>query len=139
MSACDAAADTVTTEMLRSVMHSRPIANRPECRNPQPACGSEGILTPTDLHVWQRVDVLHVDFERETGVIGVRLRLRSGGISVNDETVALPPHFPWVFSDLASVAAMDMDDRREAAGGWLQANALLKPIYPQGFRVVWYS
>jgi hypothetical protein len=40
---------------------------------------------------------------------------------------------------LASVAAMDMDDRREAAGGWLQANALLKPIYPQGFRVVWYS
>ena len=61
--------------------------------------GLRGLLTSGDLYVWQSVNLLHADFERESGVEGARVGLRSGTIQVNDETVAHPELFSWMFLD----------------------------------------
>jgi hypothetical protein len=101
--------------------------------------GLRGLLTRSNLYIWQSVNLLHANFERDTGIVGVRLGLRSGEVQANDETVATPEHFPCVFPDAPRAAAIGVDDRREAAAAWLRANTRLKPIYPCGFRIVWYS
>jgi hypothetical protein len=103
---------------------------------PADLSGLRGLLTQSNLYIWQSVNLLHADFERDTGIHGIRLALRSGEVFVNDETVAMPEHFPWLFPD---AVAMDVDDLREAAAGWLRANARLRAIYPTGFRLGWYS
>src|SRR5690349_19350200 len=52
--------------------------------------GLRGILTQSDLYVWQSANLLHVDFERSTGVEGAKLGLRRDALQVNDETVDQP-------------------------------------------------
>jgi hypothetical protein len=100
--------------------------------------GLRGMLTPTGLYVWQNVNVLHRDFERDIGINGVRLALRSAEVLVNDETVALPEHFPWVFTEGAEITHMDIEHRRTIVAEWLRGNARLQAIYPCGFTVGWY-
>jgi hypothetical protein len=100
--------------------------------------GLRGLLTQSDLYIWQSVNLLHSDFERDTGLQGVRLALRSAEVLVNDETVALPEHFPWVFTEGAEIASADIEDRRTTVAERLQGNARLQAIYPCGFTVGWY-
>jgi hypothetical protein len=101
--------------------------------------GLRGLLTGTDLYVWQSVNLLHIDFERDAAVSGVRVALRSGEIQVNDETVAQPEHFPWIFPQPQAADAMDIEDRRTLVETWLLSNVRLKRAYPTGFKVTWYS
>lgn len=99
--------------------------------------GLRGLLTGADLYVWQSVNLLHTDFERDAAVSGVRVALRAGEIQVNDETVDQPEHFPWIFPQ--AVNDMDIEDRRAIVATWLLSNARLKRVYPPGFKVTWYS
>ena len=97
------------------------------------ASGLRGLLTQSDLYVWESVDLLHSDFERLTGVQGMRIVLRAHAVHVNNETVALPEFFPWVFSN----ADLDNDDRRHIVKEHLRQR--LRHIYPTGFAVFWYQ
>jgi hypothetical protein len=101
--------------------------------------GLRGLLTRSDLYVWQSINLLHSDFERDTGIEGMRIALRANELQTSDESVALPAHFPWVFPDCAQAEAMDVEDRRKVAIEYLQANVGLKCIYPAGYTIVWYS
>jgi hypothetical protein len=101
--------------------------------------GLRGLLTASDLYVWQATNLLHTDFERDAAISGVRVALRSGEIQVNDETVDQPEQFPWIFPQPESVAEMDIDDRRSMVTAWLRANVRLKRVYPDVFTVMWYS
>jgi hypothetical protein len=101
--------------------------------------GLRGLVTATDIYVWQSVNLTHGDVERLTGIHGVRLALRSREIQVNDETVALPEHFPWMFPDPVRVEIMDIEDRRAAVARGLQTNSRLQAIYPSVFKIGWYS
>jgi hypothetical protein len=103
------------------------------------ATGLRGLLTKSDIYVWQSINLLHPDFERETDIEGMRIALRAGQVQVNDDPVALPEHFPWVFSDPAQAEAMDIEDRRKIVIDHLQKDARLKRTYPAGFTVIWYS
>jgi hypothetical protein len=82
------------------------------------AAGLRGLLTATDLYTWQSMNFLHADFERESGMQGVRVTLRAGAIRLNDETIALPEHFPWIFPDAAKAAEMDNDEKLAVVTGW---------------------
>ena len=107
-------------------------------RNPDELTNEmRGLLTQSDLYVWQNPELLHVDFERGTGIEGVRIALRERTVLANNETVALPEHFPWLFPDLRQAEAMDIDDRRIMVTDHLSAR--LRHIYPGGFTVFWYS
>jgi hypothetical protein len=97
------------------------------------------LVTATDLYVWQSTSLLHTDFERQMGISGIRVALRSGELQVNDETIDQPEHFPWVFPQSHLVAEMDIEDRRATVAAWLRASARLRRVYPRGFNVVWYS
>jgi hypothetical protein len=97
-----------------------------------------GLLTATDLYVWQGMTP-HAEFEKETGIQGVRIVLRAGMICSNDETIALPEHFPWIFPDPIKAAEMDMDDRRAIVVTWLTTNSRLSNIYPHGFSIDGYQ
>lgn len=103
------------------------------------AAGLRGLLTATDLYTWQSMNFLHSDFERESGVQGVRVTLRAGTIRINDETIALPEHFPWIFPDPVKAAEMDNDEKWSIVAGWLKANKRLSRVYPQGFTVAGYQ
>jgi hypothetical protein len=96
-----------------------------------------GLLTHADIYVWR--DLSHSEFERETGIEGMRLILRTWEVQANDESAALPEHFPWVFPDREKAEAMDIEDRRKVVADYLQANVRLKRIHTAGFTVVWYS
>jgi hypothetical protein len=99
--------------------------------------GLRGLLTASDLYVWQSINLLHTDFECNAAVSGVRVALRPGELQVNDETVDQPEHFPWIFP--LSVTEMDIEDRRTIVATWLLSNLRLKHVYPDGFKVTWYS
>jgi hypothetical protein len=99
--------------------------------------GLRGLLTSHDIFVWQSMNLLHTDFERESGISGLRVALRSGQLHVNDETVDQPEQFPWIFPQ--SVREMDIEDRRTIVAQWLLTSVRLKRIYPAGFNIVWYS
>jgi hypothetical protein len=101
--------------------------------------GLRGLLTASDLYVWQSTNLLHIDFEHDAAITGVRIGLRSGELHINDETVDQPEHFPWIFPQPDAIADMDMEDRRAIVTAWLLANPRLKRVYPNGFRSVWYS
>jgi hypothetical protein len=101
--------------------------------------GLRGLVTATDLYTWQSLNLLHMDFEREIGVLGVRVGLRAGVIQVNDETVAQPEHFPWIFPDTTKADEIDIENRRSIVEQWLAANKRLAHIYPQKFTVSWYA
>ena len=103
------------------------------------ANGLRGLLTLSDLYVWQSTNLLHPDFERETRIEGMRIALRASEVRTNHESVALPEQSRWVFPDLAQVATMDIEDRRKLVADHLQRNERLKRVYPAGFTVVWYS
>jgi hypothetical protein len=98
--------------------------------------GLRGLLTAVDLYVWQSVNLLHMDFEHQSAISGMRVVLRSDEIQVNDETVDQPEHFPWVFPQPTE---MDIEDRRDIVAKWLLSSKRLKGVYLNGFRVVWYS
>lgn len=100
--------------------------------------GLRGLLTGTDFYVWQSVNLLHIDFERDA-VSGVRVALRPDELQVNDETVDQPEHFAWIFPQLDRVKDMDIEDRRSIVTTWLLSNVRLKRVYPTGFQVTWYS
>src|ERR1700733_13576398 len=91
--------------------------------------GLRGSLTQANLYVWQSVNLLHADFERDTGLQGVRLTLLSEEVLANDETVALPDYFPWVFPEATEITHMDIEDRRTIVAEWLRGNARLQAIY----------
>jgi hypothetical protein len=101
--------------------------------------GLRGLVSQSDLYVWQSIDLLHSDFERDTGIEGMRIALRANEVQTNDESAALPAHFPWVFPDRAQAEAMDVEDRRKVVSDYLQANVRLQCIYPAGYTIVWYS
>lgn len=101
--------------------------------------GLRGLLTGSDLYVWQSLNLLHTDFERDAAVSGVRVALRSGELQVNDETVDQPEHFPWIFPQPGAVVNLDVDDRRAIVATWLLANPRLKRVYPESFKTTWYS
>ena len=94
--------------------------------------GLRGLLTASDLYIWQSMNLLHADFEKKTGIEGVRIALRSSLILINDETVAMPEHFPWIFPDPAEATQTDIEDRWTIVARWIKANKRLAPIYPYG-------
>jgi hypothetical protein len=99
--------------------------------------GSEGMramMTSHDLYFWQSLHVLHGDFTRQTGIDGVRIMLRPAEIAVNQEVIAMPFEFPWIFDD----DDPDLDERQVIVERWLHANSRLTTIYTQGFNVNWY-
>jgi hypothetical protein len=98
--------------------------------------GMRGLLTGDDLYVWHGLN--HTDYERQSGVSGIRLILRSERILINLETVDQPEHFPWVFPQHDQIVEMDMNDRRAMVEQWLTANEHLQQVYPDGFRMSWY-
>jgi hypothetical protein len=97
--------------------------------------GLRGLLTASDLYVWQSANLLHTDFERDAAISGVRVALRSGEIQVNDETVDQPEQFPFIFEN----GDADIEERRTIVAAWLRANVRLKRVYPDVFTVTWYS
>lgn len=107
-------------------------------RNPDELTNEmRGLLTQPDLYVWQSPELSHTDFERGTGIEGVHITLREHAVLANNETVALPEYFPWLFPDLGQAEAMDIEDRRTMVTDHLGVR--LKHIYPTGFTVFWYS
>ncbi len=103
------------------------------------ANGLRGLLTQSDLYVWQSTNLLHPDFERETCIEGMRIALRASEVRTNHESVALPDQFCWVFPDRVRAATIDIEDRRKLVSDHLQRNERLKRVYPAEFTVVWYS
>jgi hypothetical protein len=101
--------------------------------------GLRGLVTKTEVYIWQSTNLLHTDFEGQSGISGIRVALRSEELQVNDETVDQPEHFPWVFPQPNVVAEMDIEDRRAIVAAWLLSNAHLGYIYSDGFKVAWYS
>jgi hypothetical protein len=101
--------------------------------------GLRGLVTATNLYIWQSTNLLHTDFEGQSGISGIRVALRTDELQVNDETVDQPEHFPWVFPNPGLIAEMDVEDRRAIVAAWLLSSARLRGVYPHGFRVVWYS
>jgi hypothetical protein len=101
--------------------------------------GLRGLLTSTDLYTWQSMNLLHADFERKTGIEGVRVGLRHGEIQANSETIAHPEHFRWIFPDQAQAEQLDMEDRRIIVANWLKSNKRLKRIYVNPFQIEWYA
>jgi len=99
--------------------------------------GLRGLLTGTDLYIWQSINLLHADFERDTTILGVRIALRSDEVRVNDETIDQPEHFPWIFTK--DVFDMDIEARRTIVAAWLLSNDRLNRLYANGFKVTWYS
>ena len=99
--------------------------------------GMRGLLTQSDLYVWQSEHLLHADFERHTGIQGMHIALGEGAVHANNETVALPEHFPWVFPNREQAEMMDIDDRRQVVKEHLSGR--LRDVYPTGFIVLWYS
>jgi hypothetical protein len=97
--------------------------------------GLRGLLAETDLYVWQSSNILHSDFEKYQNIFGMKLGLRTGIIQVNDETVDQPEQFPWIFTD----TDMDIEERRNLVEKYLKTNKRIAVIYPQSFKVVWYS
>jgi hypothetical protein len=96
-----------------------------------------GLVTQTDLYVWQSMN--HSAFEQATAINGIRIALRTDQIMVNDEAVAFPEHFPWVFPDREQAEAMDIEDRRKLVTQHLERHTRLNRVYPSGFAVVWYA
>jgi hypothetical protein len=101
--------------------------------------GLRGLLTQADLYVWQSIYLLHSDFERHTGIEGIRIALRANEVQTNNESAAFPVHFPWVFPNRAQAEAMDVENRRKVVSDYLQVNVRFKCIYPAGYTIVWYS
>lgn len=101
--------------------------------------GLRGVLTEKALYVWQSANLLHMDFERLTGTEGMRLGLRANEIQVNDETVAQPAYFPWVFREHSAAISSDIEDRRRLVERFLVLNTRIKTIYPDDFRIFWYT
>jgi hypothetical protein len=73
---------------------------------------------------------------RQIGVDGVRVRLASNLVAINQETIAVPSEFPWIFANDGDL--MEVELRREIVERWLKANSRLAGIYPRGFTVTWY-
>lgn len=99
--------------------------------------GLRAIVTERDLYVWQSNDLLHADFVRRTGFDGVRVGLRQRSIEVNQETVAFPEEFPWIFTE-AEVEEMDDGQRHSVIVDWLLDCHVLNNLYPNGFLTTWY-
>lgn len=102
------------------------------------ASGLRGLVTQTDLYVWQSINLLHPDFERDTAINGIRIALRPDQIMVNDEAVMVE-HFPWVFPNQKQAEEMDTEDRRNVVADHLKRHPRLSRVYPNGFVVSWYS
>jgi|ERR1044072_3301470 hypothetical protein len=99
--------------------------------------GLRGLLTKTDLYVWQSMP--HQVVEQATAIDGMRLSLRTDQVLVNHETAAFPEHFPWVFPNREQAEAMDIEDRRQIVIDHLKLDAHLNRMYPTGFAVAWYA
>jgi hypothetical protein len=94
--------------------------------------GLRGLVTASDFYVWQSTNLLHTDFEGQSGISGIRVALRTDELQVNDETVDQPEHFPWVFPRPDIVAEMNIEDRRAIVATWLISSAHLRGIYLRG-------
>jgi hypothetical protein len=101
--------------------------------------GMHGLLTETDLLVWQSTTLLHADVERVAGLRGVRIMLRNSGVRVENETVAMPERFPWLFPDAVRTAELEVEERRQAVAAWLTTNRRLCVLYPSGVEIDWYA
>lgn len=101
-----------------------------------PHDGMRCMLTEDDFYVWQSTALLHDDFTRQTGIIGVRLNLRRDAAFANLEVVAHAEDFPWIFGD----ADLDIVQRQQAVADWLHANCWLGAAYGSPtFPIIWYS
>ena len=107
-----------------------------------PASGSieelRAIVSGDDIHVWKDPNLLHAAFAQQKGVDGVRLRLRRRLVQVNQETVAFPDHFPWVFNDVEAAWQMAIEERHLVVSRWLRQSRALLLLYPSGFEIAWY-
>jgi hypothetical protein len=100
--------------------------------------GLRALFTDIDLFVWQSNYLLHMDFERDMAVQGMKVLLKPAEVYVNDETVAQPECFRWIFSDPTKAVEMDIEDRRIVVTHWLQTNERLKRLYLNRFKIMWY-
>jgi len=98
--------------------------------------GLRALLTQAGLFLWQSIHLLHADLERAAGLSGVRVLLGPEMVRVNDEVVALPGCFPWLFPDGFDP---EIEARRAFVAGWLAGQPTLRAIHPAGFTVAWYS
>jgi hypothetical protein len=103
---------------------------------PSELAGLRGILTENNLYVWQSTNVLHLHYENQTGIHGVRIRFHKEEIQAHHEAVAFPEYFQWVYRDNAPP---EIDVRRAVLATWLAGNNRLRVIYPNSFLVSWYS
>ncbi len=97
--------------------------------------GLRAILTDASLFLWQSTSVLHGAMAARLGFDGVRVRLQSGRVLVNQEACALPEFLPWVF---ASAPDLDIEARRILLVRWMHRFRPLLALYSSGFEVDWY-
>jgi hypothetical protein len=102
------------------------------------AGAARGILTPDDLFVWRALTVTHAMFVHMTGIDGLRFRLAQGAIGVHQETIALPEHFSFVYTDVEAAGEQNPEMRCATVERWLRSNAHLRTIHPKEFAVYWY-
>jgi hypothetical protein len=93
-----------------------------------------GMLTRTDLHVWQASEMTHNEFCRQSGIDGVRLGLGPETVWVNDE-VLVSDQFGWIFGG----AGTDVVERQAMLAAYLRSNPRLAMVYPDGFKTGGYS
>jgi hypothetical protein len=101
--------------------------------------GLRALVTASDLWAWQSISLSNAGFVRQAGIDGVRVRLSGDVVSLNHETIAFPTHFSWIFPDPVVTQALNVDDRRITAARWLRENPRIRHLYPNAFRLMWYS
>ncbi len=99
---------------------------------------ARGILTADDLFIWREPTVTHTIFVHLTGIDGLRFRLAHGAISVHQEVIAFPEHFPFVYTDVEVAAEQNPEIRRFVVERWLRSNERIRTIHPAGFSIYWY-
>jgi hypothetical protein len=79
----------------------------------------------------------HAEFESDTGMTGVRLIIDHNTVLINDETVALPHLYSWLYPD--DVDELDIDERRRIVETFILSCNQAQAICPPGCRFGWYS
>ena len=73
-----------------------------------------GLLSETGLFVWHGACLRHADFERATGMDGIRLQLGYGSILVHEDVLTLAV-LPWAGDEGID---LDVEERRAAVAGY---------------------
>jgi hypothetical protein len=79
----------------------------------------------------------HAQFEKDTGITGVHIIVDQNTVLINDEAVALPELYSWIYPD--NVADLEIEQRRRIVEQFVQSCAQAESICPPGCRFAWYS